>query len=231
MIFKRRVLPGLWLVKMAVDRVVGGDQSLRRAVLCCQNFRNSPRRRPLASSGGFRLFGLTSNEPPETRETGRMFVKILPCFSWFRSPTPMKTESSSQRHGILLMLLSIVLFAANALLLRAISLAVPAVDGYVASIFRGLVGWVVIHAAFRGRGFEPRRLISSPMLLLRGVVGATGILLFHVTIGHLGAGRAVILNLTYPIFGALMAAAWLKESLRAGQLGWMLVGLVGLHID
>jgi drug/metabolite transporter (DMT)-like permease len=159
-----------------------------------------------------------------------MFVKILPCFPRFRSPTPMEKESSSQRHGILLMLLSIVLFAVNVLLLRAIALAVPAVDGYVASIFRGLVGWCVIYLAFRGRGFEPRRLFSSPMLLLRGVVGAAGILLFYVTINHLGAGRAVILNLTYPIFGAVMAAVFLKESLRVGQLAWMLVGLVGLGV-
>lgn len=137
----------------------------------------------------------------------------------------MDTESSSQRQGILLMLLSIVLFAVNVLLLRAI-----AADGAVASIFRGAVGWLVILVAFHRRGFEPRRLFASPMLLLRGVVGAAGILLFYVTIPHLGAGRAVILNLTYPIFGAVMAAVWLKESLQGRQLAWMLVGLVGLGV-
>jgi len=142
----------------------------------------------------------------------------------------METERLSRRHGILLMLVSIVLFAANVLLLRALSLAMPWIDGHVASVFRGLVGWLVIVAAFQGRGFEPRRLFSSPMLLMRGLVGAAGILLFYVTIGHLGAGRAVILNLTYPIFGALMAAAWLKESLSLRQLGWMLVGLAGLAL-
>ncbi len=128
------------------------------------------------------------------------------------------------------MLASIVFFAVNVLLLRAISLAAPVVDGSVASIFRGLVGWMVLAVAFRGRGFEPRRILASPMLLLRGIVGAGGILLFYVTITHLGAGRAVILNLTYPIFGAWMAAAWLKETLRAGQVGWMLVGLAGLGV-
>ena len=89
---------------------------------------------------------------------------------------------------------------------------------------------VVIVLAFKGRGFEPRRLLTSPMLLMRGLVGAAGILLFYVTISHLGAGRAVILNLTYPIFGAVMAAAWLKESLGLRQLGWMLVGLAGLGL-
>lgn len=142
----------------------------------------------------------------------------------------METESSSYRRGILLALMSIVLFAANVLLLRALSLAVPSIDGHVASVFRGLVGWVVIVLAFKGRGFEPRRLLTSPMLLMRGLVGAAGILLFYVTISHLGAGRAVILNLTYPIFGAVMAAAWLKESLGLRQLGWMLVGLAGLGL-
>ncbi|MGE3310003.1 MAG: DMT family transporter [Limisphaerales bacterium] len=144
--------------------------------------------------------------------------------------TATETESSSQRRGILLMLASIVFFAVNVLLLRAISLMAPVVDGSVASIFRGLIGWIVLAVAFGGRGFEPRRIFASPMLLMRGIVGAAGILLFYVTITHLGAGRAVILNLTYPIFGALMAASWLKEKLRAGQVLGMLVGLGGLGV-
>lgn len=157
-------------------------------------------------------------------------VVFLPLPRFRSTPTLMESESSSHRQGILLMLASIVLFSANVLMLRALSLAMPWVDGHVASVFRGLVGWVVILIAFQGRGFEPKRLFTRPILLLRGVVGAAGILLFYVTISHLGAGRAVILNLTYPIFGAVMAAAWLKESLGFRQLAWMLVGLAGLGV-
>ena len=128
------------------------------------------------------------------------------------------------------MLLSVVFFAANVLILRAISLRVPAADGYVASVYRGWVGLVVVLVAYRGRGFEPVRLVKRPLLLLRGMVGAAGILLFYVTIESLGAGRAVILNLTYPVFGALMAAYWLGERLGIRSLGWMLLALVGLGV-
>lgn len=128
------------------------------------------------------------------------------------------------------MLLSVVLFAANVLLLRAISLRAPEVDGYVASLYRGVTGWVILLLFYRGRGLQAGRLWTRPLVLLRGAVGATGILLFYVTIAHLGAGRAVIINLSYPIFGAVMAGVWLKERLEARQVGWMLVALGGLGI-
>lgn len=140
----------------------------------------------------------------------------------------METERSSERQGILLMLASIVFFAVNVLLLRGIALRTPAADGYVSSVYRGWVGLLTVWIAFRGRGFEPGRLVRSPLLLLRGGVGAAGILLFYLTIEHLGAGRATIINLTYPIFGALMAAAWLNEALVRRQVSWMLVALGGL---
>ncbi len=136
----------------------------------------------------------------------------------------------AERRGIVLMLVSVVFFAANVLVLRAISLKVPAADGYVASVFRGWVGLAVVLGVYRGRGFQPWRLVQRPLLLLRGMVGAAGILLFYVTIDHLGAGRAVILNLTYPVFGALMAAFCLGERVTARGVGWMLVALAGLGV-
>jgi drug/metabolite transporter (DMT)-like permease len=142
----------------------------------------------------------------------------------------METVKSSERQGVMLMLASIVFFAVNVLMLRGISLRCPAADGYVASVYRGFWGLATVWLAFRGRGFEPRRLVTRPILLLRGGVGAAGILLFYLTIEHLGAGRATIINLTYPIFGALMAVLWLKERLAARQFTWMLAALGGLVV-
>lgn len=134
-----------------------------------------------------------------------------------------------ERHSIAWMLLSIVLFAGNVLVLRALTLRAPWVDGYVATVFRGAIGLVIVVAGFGGRGFQPGHL-RRPLVLARGAVGAAGILLFYLTIPHLGAGRSVILNLTFPIFGAVMAAAWLGEVLTRRQLGWMLASLLGLAI-
>jgi drug/metabolite transporter (DMT)-like permease len=136
----------------------------------------------------------------------------------------------AERRSLLLMVASVLFFAANVLVLRAISLKEPSADGYVASVFRGWVGLLVVLVMYRGRGFEPGRLVRRPLLLWRGLVGAAGILLFYVTIEHLGAGRAVIINLTYPVFGALMAAWWLGERIRKAALGWMVVALMGLGV-
>lgn len=142
----------------------------------------------------------------------------------------MKPTSDSGQRSLWLMLLSIVAFAANVLLLRGLALRVPEVDGYQASVVRGVVGFLIVIVGFRGRGFEPGNLVRRPMVLLRGTVGAVAILLFYVTVVHLGAGRAVIINLTYTIFGALMAARWLGERLNIRQLAWMVAGLVGLAL-
>jgi len=46
----------------------------------------------------------------------------------------------------------------------------------------------------------------------------------------LGVARAVILNLTYPVFGSIIAAVWLKETISRSALLWMLAGLLGLAV-
>jgi drug/metabolite transporter (DMT)-like permease len=140
------------------------------------------------------------------------------------------THSNPERRGILLMLVSIVFFAANVLILRAVSLSAPAADGWVASFYRGIVGGGLVWLVYRGRGFEPGNLVKQPWVLARGLVGSVGIVTFYLTIEHLGAGRAVILNMTYPLFGAVIAAFWLGERLRWGQFGWMLVAFGGLSV-
>lgn len=142
----------------------------------------------------------------------------------------MEPAPVSERRGIGLMLLSIALFTTNVLLLRGIALAAPSIDGWVATVFRGGVGLAIAALLYRGRGFRPRHLLSEPLVLLRGAVGAASVLLFYLTIEPLGAGRAVVINLSYPIFGAVMARIWLREPLSLRQWTWMAAGLVGLGI-
>jgi len=138
------------------------------------------------------------------------------------SPAP------TERRSIALMLGSTVFFAANILLLRGIGLAVPAADGWVASLFRGAVGLALVGALFGGRGLQLRHLLTRPLLLLRGALGGFSIVTLYLTVEPLGAGRAVIINLTYPIFASLIAALWLREHLGARAWSWMLAGFGGL---
>ncbi len=140
-------------------------------------------------------------------------------------------DDSFDRRSILLMLTSVVLFAANTLIIRAISLHYPVVDGWIATIFRGAVGLIVVFSVFgNGRGLESKRLFTGRLITIRGIVGAFSIVAFYITIVKIGAARAVILNLTYPIFATIIAAWWLKEKLSRGAMVWMVVGFCGLVI-
>ncbi|RYD18881.1 MAG: DMT family transporter [Verrucomicrobiaceae bacterium] len=142
-----------------------------------------------------------------------------------------RPDDTFDRRSILLMLASVVLFAANTLLIRAAALHAPAADGWVAMLFRGVVGIIVVYALFGfGRGLDSRRLFKGRLIVIRGIVGALSVVAFYITVIKLGAGRAVIINLTYPIFASVIAAVWLKERLSRAAMVWMLVGFAGLVI-
>lgn len=141
------------------------------------------------------------------------------------------TDDSFDRRSILLMLSSVVCFAANTLLIRAVSQQSPIVDGWVATLFRGVVGLAVVFILHgRGRGLELKRMFHGRLITIRGIVGALSIVAFYITVVKLGAARAVILNLTYPIFASIIAACWLKETLSKSAMLWMLIGFCGLAL-
>ena len=143
----------------------------------------------------------------------------------------LKNDDSFDRRSVMLMLGSVVLFAANTLMVRAVALHTPAADGWVAIIFRGAVGLAVVYALFGGgRGLDLKRMFSGRQITIRGVIGALSTIAFYITIMKLGAARAVILNLTYPIFASVIAAFWLKEKLSRAAMVWMLVGFCGLVV-
>jgi drug/metabolite transporter (DMT)-like permease len=127
------------------------------------------------------------------------------------------------------MLVSVVLFASNALLVRAVATHAPQADGSLAALLRGVVGLAVVFGLFGfGRGLRPAGIFNNRLVFLRGIVGGFGILAFYITVTRMGAARAVILNLTYPLWGTIIAALWLKERIRPAAAAWMLAGFGGL---
>jgi drug/metabolite transporter (DMT)-like permease len=148
-----------------------------------------------------------------------------------RSDKLMNHDDTFNRRGVMLMLGSVFLFAVNTLMIRGIALHSPAASGWVATIFRGSVGLLMVFALYgRGRGLNPKRLFTGRLITIRGIVGALSIVAFYITIVKLGATRSVILNLTYPMFASVIAAIWLKEKLTRAAMTWMLVGFGGLVI-
>ena len=141
------------------------------------------------------------------------------------------TSLPSESRSITMMLVSVLLFAVNTLIIRGLSAHVPEANGWVASFFRGAVGVVIVVMFFGfGRGLQLKHLFTRPLLAFRGLLGGLGILAFYITVVHLGAGRAVIINLSYPMFGSLFAALWLKEHLQIRSWLWMIAGFVGLVV-
>lgn len=133
--------------------------------------------------------------------------------------------------GVVWMLASAFLFAGNTLLIRAASLASDGADGWMATLFRGVIGMALLVVFYsNGRGFEWRRMFSNRLVILRGLIGCLGIILFYITIVKLGASRAIVINLTYPMFGTIIAAFWLKEKVRVATRWWLIVALAGLVV-
>ena len=138
---------------------------------------------------------------------------------------------NSESAGIFQMLASVILFTANTLMIRWLALRFPEIDGWQITLFRGLAGMILVWILFtRGRGLQTSHLINKPLIVTRGVLGAVGIYLYYLSIIHLGAGRAVIINLTYPIFASIIAAILLKEILSKRKLIWIILAFCGLII-
>jgi drug/metabolite transporter (DMT)-like permease len=140
-------------------------------------------------------------------------------------------EESLDIRGVMWMLSSVVFFAANTLLIRGASLVSAGADGWMATLFRGAIGILILLVFFsNGRGFEWRRMFSNRLVVMRGLIGGLGIICFYITITELGAGRAIVINLTYPMFATVIAAFWLKEKVRVVTSCWLVVAMGGLVV-
>ncbi len=140
------------------------------------------------------------------------------------------TDNPAPR-GVLLMLLSVLLFATNTLLLRYVTMHLPQADGWLALLCRGAVGMAMVGALYGfGRGLSLKALIGNKLVSLRGIIGALSTAAFYLTITHLGPARAVVLSLTYPVFATLIAAIWLKERISVLAMIWMIAGFAGLVV-
>ncbi len=141
---------------------------------------------------------------------------------------PDPTTHAQHRTGLWLMLASVACFTANVLLVRALGRD-PAANMWLVSNARFVIGLVVIYALY-ARHFEPRRLVTSPGLLWRGIIGATGTYTLYLAVQKIGAGRAIFISNTYIIMAALLAVWWLQEKLTRAALIGAIVSLFGLAL-
>ncbi len=136
----------------------------------------------------------------------------------------------SEKKGIALMLTSVLFFAIHILAAKGLALHSSQCSIWQITLYRGISGICVVLLFFSGKGLRWKSLWTRPRLIIRGILGGTALAFFYLTIIELGAARAMVINVTYPIFAAIMAAAFLGESLGLRKLLWIFMGFIGLVI-
>lgn len=138
----------------------------------------------------------------------------------------IRSEHLPVLRGMRAILVSALCFGAMATCVHLASLEMAA--GQIA-FFRFVGSFAVLLVATGGRGLRPRPGTLGP-LIFRGLVGAAAITLYFQGIAGVGAGLATLIQTTYPVFAAILAAIFLGERFT-GRIGVALaLNLAGVAV-
>lgn len=145
------------------------------------------------------------------------------------SPTAPVAFQIHPRWGAICMLMSVIFFSVNSLTLKYLSQA--DISPWVALLFRASVGMLLVVAMFGlGGQVSFRRAVTDRMLAYRGLLGVLGTIAYYLTIPELGPGKATLINNTYVVISALMAAWFLQEAFSTGKLVGNALAFIGLAL-
>ncbi len=146
------------------------------------------------------------------------------------STAPQTSPARDLQRGTVWMLLSMAGFTFNALVIGRPT-AEAQVSIWTAMVLRGAVGLVMVTAlapADLRSGWK--RLFTQRLLLERGIIGSLGIAAFYYTMVGLGVGKATLINNSWSLFAAVMAAWVIGEPLGLVRAGGLIVALLGLGL-
>lgn len=102
------------------------------------------------------------------------------------------------------------------------------IGAYKLTFFRFVIGLgLIVTAVMSGRA----RLVfvNKKLLLLRGLIGGTAVFITLLCITKLGLGKGMVMINSYPIFGSIISAIFLKEKLRLFNIWAILTAMVGIY--
>jgi drug/metabolite transporter (DMT)-like permease len=128
--------------------------------------------------------------------------------------------------GILAMSASVVVFIFNDALIKLASETMPALQ---AIGLRGIfaTGWCVLAIAVRGEGRQVHR-VAHPAVALRGLLEAAAAITYLVALAYIPFAVATSVNMSTPLFLAVLAVLMLGEKVGWRRWSAIAVGFVGV---
>jgi drug/metabolite transporter (DMT)-like permease len=125
------------------------------------------------------------------------------------------------------MLMSALGFALMAACVKSVSLyGIPVLEIVVArAIVSGIISYIDIK-----RKKIPLWGNNKPWLIARGVVGALALIFVYYAVTTLPLAEATILQYLHPVFTALLAVIFLKETVQRSTLLCIVISLIGLSV-
>lgn len=127
------------------------------------------------------------------------------------------------------MLASGVLFGLMAVVVRLATFGEGRFAGGQASLIRFGVGALACLAIFglRPGRFRPR---NKRLLVVRGLLGATNVVLYYLALSRIPAGDATLLNSLFPILATLLSIYLIKERPTWGLASALVIASVGVWL-
>ncbi len=136
----------------------------------------------------------------------------------------MKAPKNETASALFYIHLSNLFFAATALFISALA---GRFSGYYTSFVRFAVGAAFGFAHLAALG-KPFRIHRFKPWLGRGFFGSLAMILYYISIGLGSAGRASLLNNTFPIFVAIISVFVLREKVRPITVAGIFLAFVGV---
>ena len=127
--------------------------------------------------------------------------------------------------GVGYMLLATFLFSS----MNALVKLLPHIPAIEIVFFRSLISLVMSYGALRS-GNVPIWGKNKKLLIVRGVAGATALILYFTMLQQIPLATAVTLQYLAPIFGAILGMFVLRESVKPVQWCFFLISFTGVLI-
>ena len=129
------------------------------------------------------------------------------------------------KKGAALMVLASCFFCFTGCLIKSGSY----MGAYKLTFFRFVIGLGLITTAAMA-GKVKLIFVNKKLLFLRGLLGGTAVFITLLCITKVGLGKGMLLINSYPIFGSIISAIFLKERLRLFDIGAILTAIVGIYL-